>query len=137
MLRPHERLSPDLEWIMHMIGSQIHLGERIMTMQAQPNQHEEQKFRSMLDKLLDFPRWTSKQQLELEMARDAANTMLHVAETMRRGTPDTLAALRVLRLAKAVDYVLTALAAQRDIRPATLRAVFNLAGLPVDPAYGR
>jgi hypothetical protein len=108
-----------------------------MTMQAQPNQDEEQKFRCMLDKLLDFPRWTAKQQLELEMARDAANTMLHVAEGMRRSTPDTLVALRVLRLAKAVDYVLTALAAQRDIRPATLRAVFNLAGLPVDPTYGR
>lgn len=49
--------------------------------------------------------------------------------------PGAVSCLQLLKYAKVVDFVLTTLAAGRDIKPATLRVIFKLADLPVDDAY--
>jgi len=96
---------------------------------------DEQKFVEMMAKLTEMPQWGEKQQLELEMARDAALEMLRLAESMRGRPADLATSLQLLKYAKVVDFILTTLAAQREIRPSTLRVIFKLAGLRVDEAY--
>lgn len=102
-----------------------------------PSNDAEQKFQVMLANLLTPPSgWSEKQQLELEMARDISVEMLRLAETMRDTDNTGLEALlTLLKYAKVVDFILTTLASQRDIRPQTLRVIFKLAGLKVDEAY--
>lgn len=102
-----------------------------------PNRDAEQKFQTMLANLLTPQTgWSEKQQLELEMARDISVEMLRLAETMRDTDNTGLEALlTLLKYAKVVDFILTTLASQRDIRPQTLRVIFKLAGLKVDEAY--
>ncbi len=104
-------------------------------MNAIPNGNEEQKFQELLAKLLDTPGWTEKQQLELEMARDISLEMLRLAELMRDNSADLEACLILLKYAKVLDFVMSSLAARRDIKPQTLRVIFKLAGLKVDEAY--
>ncbi|MGN6668402.1 MAG: DNA-binding protein [Trinickia sp.] len=101
-----------------------------------PSGDAEQKFQAMLATLLTPPTgWSEKQQLELEMARDISAEMLRLAETMRDSDPPLEALLTLLKYAKVVDFILTTLAARRDIRPQTLRVIFKLAGLKIDEAY--
>ncbi|WP_118185269.1 DNA-binding protein [Paraburkholderia phosphatilytica] len=100
-----------------------------------PNGNAEQKFQELMAKLTATPEWTEKQQIELEMARDISVEMLHVAEAMRDGSVDLESCLVMLKYAKVLDFVMTALAARRDIKPQTLRVIFKLAGLHVDEAY--
>ena len=104
-------------------------------MSAQPDGNTEQKFQEMLTRLLATPGWTEKQQLELEMARDISVEMLRIAELMRDGPADLESCLILLKYAKVLDFVMSALAARRDIKPQTLRVIFKLAGLKVDEAY--
>ena len=106
-----------------------------MSPDAQPDGNSEQKFQELLAKLLATPGWTEKQQLELEMARDISVEMLRVAEQMRDGPADLESCLVLLKYAKVLDFVMSALAARRDIKPQTLRVIFKLAGLKVDEAY--
>ena len=94
-----------------------------------PNSRAELTFQELLAKLTLTPTWTEKQQLELEMARDIAIEMLSVAELMRDGRVDPETCLKMLRYAKVLDFLITTLAARRDIKPQTLRVIFNLAGL--------
>jgi hypothetical protein len=103
--------------------------------QRKANQQDEQKFAEMMARLLEPAKWGEKQQMELEMARDAASEMLRLAESMRANQGDLSSSLQLLKYAKVVDFVLTTLAAGRDIKPATLRVIFKLAGLPIDEAY--
>jgi hypothetical protein len=100
-----------------------------------PDGNAEQKFQEMLARLVEVPEWTEKQQLELEMARDISVEMLRLAEDMRDGGSDLEACLILLKYAKVLDFVMSALAARRDIKPQTLRVIFKLAGLRVDEAY--
>jgi len=109
--------------------------EREAAMSAQPDGNTEQKFQELLAKLLATPGWTEKQQLELEMARDISVEMLRIAEQMRDGPADLESCLILLKYAKVLDFVMSALAARRDIKPQTLRVIFKLAGLKVDEAY--
>lgn len=104
-------------------------------MSAQPNGNNEQKFQDLLAKLLATSEWTEKQQLELEMARDISVEMLRIAEEMRDDGADLEACLILLKYAKVLDFVMSALASRRDIKPQTLRVIFKLAGLKVDEAY--
>lgn len=106
-----------------------------MEQQRKASQQDEQKFADMMAKLLEPSKWGEKQQMELEMARDAATEMLRLAESMRGNPGDLASSLQLLKYAKVVDFVLTTLASGREIRPATLRVIFKLAGLPVDEAY--
>jgi len=100
-----------------------------------PDGNAEQKFQELLTHLLAVPEWSEKQQLELEMARDISTEMLRVAETMRDGGTDLENCLILLKYAKVLDFVLSSLAARREIKPQTLRVIFKLAGLKVDEAY--
>lgn len=100
-----------------------------------PDGNAEQKFQELLTRLLAVPAWTEKQQLELEMARDISVEMLRIAEEMREGTGDLETCLILLKYAKVLDFVMSALAARREIKPQTLRVIFKLAGLKVDEAY--
>lgn len=100
-----------------------------------PDGNAEQKFQELLTKLVTVPDWTEKQQLELEMARDISVEMLRVAEGMRDGPSDLETCLILLKYAKVLDFVMSALASRRDIKPQTLRVIFKLAGLKVDEAY--
>jgi hypothetical protein len=100
-----------------------------------PDGNAEQKFQELLARLLTVPEWTEKQQLELEMARDISMEMLRIAEEMRDGSADLETCLILLKYAKVLDFVMSALAARRDIKPQTLRVIFKLAGLKVDEAY--
>ena len=104
-------------------------------MSTQPEGNAEQKFQELLAKLLSTPGWTEKQQLELEMARDISVEMLQIAEQMRDGRSDLENCLILLKYAKVLDFVMSALAARREIKPQTLRVIFKLAGLKVDEAY--
>ncbi|AJY10783.1 DNA-binding protein [Burkholderia dolosa] len=94
-------------------------------------------FQIFLAKLLEqpLPDWTEKQQMELEMARTLSTQMVRIAEEMRGGTADLVQCLVLLRYAKVLDFILTSLAARRDIHPQTLRTLFRLANLKVDDAY--
>ena len=94
-----------------------------------------QQFQQLLAKLLIAPAWSEKQQLELEMARDISAEMLRIAEQMREGPADLVNYLTLLKYAKVLDFVMSALAARREIKPQTLRVIFKLAGLKVDEAY--
>lgn len=100
-----------------------------------PDGNAEQKFQELLARLVEVPEWTEKQQLELEMARDISVEMLRLAEEMRDGAADLENCLILLKYAKVLDFVMSALAARRDIKPQTLRVIFKLAGLAVDEAY--
>lgn len=100
-----------------------------------PDGNAEHKFQELLAKLVCVPEWTEKQQLELEMARDISVEMLHLAEGMRDGAADLETCLVLLKYAKVLDFLMSALAARRDIKPQTLRVIFKLAGLKVDEAY--
>ncbi|KVC29684.1 hypothetical protein [Burkholderia pseudomultivorans] len=104
-------------------------------MDALPNSSET-SFQLFLAKLLEqpLPDWTEKQQMELEMARSLSTEMVRLAEAMR-GTTDLARCLVLLRYAKVLDFILTSLAARRDIHPQTLRTLFRLANLKVDDAY--
>ncbi|AIO27171.1 MULTISPECIES: hypothetical protein [Burkholderia] len=105
-------------------------------MDALPNSSDT-SFQLFLAKLLEqpLPDWTEKQQMELEMARSLSTEMVHLAEDMRGRTPDLARCLVLLRYAKVLDFMLTSLAAHRDIHPQTLRTLFRLANLKVDDAY--
>ncbi len=100
-----------------------------------PDGNAEQKFQELLTKLVTLPQWTEKQQLELEMARDISVQMLQIAEVMRDGTADLETCLILLKYAKVLEFVMSSLAARREIKPQTLRVIFKLAGLTVDEAY--
>lgn len=100
-----------------------------------PDGNADHKFQELLAKLVCLPEWTEKQQIELEMARDISLEMLRIAETMRDGAADLETCLILLKYAKVLDFVMSALAARRDIRPQTLRVIFKLAGLKIDEAY--
>jgi len=100
-----------------------------------PDGNAEQKFQELLSTLLAVPEWTEKQQLELEMARDISTEMLRIAEAMRDVGSDFETCLIMLKYAKVLDFVLSSLAARREIKPQTLRVIFKLAGLRVDEAY--
>ena len=102
---------------------------------ANPDGQAGQQFQQLLAKLLIAPSWSEKQQLELEMARDVSAEMLRIAEQMRDGPPDLVNYLTLLKYAKVLDFVMSALAARREIKPQTLRVIFKLAGLKVDEAY--
>jgi hypothetical protein len=104
-------------------------------MNTKPDGNAEEKFQALLAKLQDVPEWTEKQQLELEMARDISVEMLRVAEDMRDNPGDLETCLILLKYAKVLDFVMSALATHRDIKPQTLRVIFKLAGLKVDEAY--
>ncbi|CAM2194568.1 DNA-binding protein [Paraburkholderia sp. A1RI_3L] len=104
-------------------------------MDALPDGKAEQKFQELLAKLTATPEWTEKQQIELEMARDISVEMLQLAEHMRDGEANLETCLILLKYAKVLDFVMTSLAARRDIKPQTLRVIFKLAGLKVDEAY--
>jgi hypothetical protein len=106
-----------------------------LAMNTKPDGNAEQKFQELLTKLLDVPSWSEKQQLELEMARDISVEMLRIAEEMRDGASDLETCLILLKYAKVLDFVMSSLAARRDIKPQTLRVIFKLAGLKVDEAY--
>jgi hypothetical protein len=105
-------------------------------MDALPNSSDT-SFQIFLAKLLEqpLPDWTEKQQMELEMARTLSTQMVRLAEEMRGGTADLVQCLVLLRYAKVLDFILTSLAARRDIHPQTLRTLFRLANLKVDDAY--
>jgi hypothetical protein len=106
-----------------------------MEQQRKTSQQDEQKFAEMMAKLLTPNPWDEKRQMELEMARDAASEVLRLAESMLRQPGDLASCGQLLNYAKVVDFVLATLAASQDIKPATLRVIFKLAGLPVDEAY--
>ncbi|MBY4868959.1 DNA-binding protein [Burkholderia sp. Bp9017] len=105
-------------------------------MDALPNSSDT-SFQLFLAKLLEqpLPDWTEKQQMELDMARTLSGQMVRLAEDMRSGTADLTRCLVLLRYAKVLDFMLTSLAARRDIHPQTLRTLFRLANLKVDDAY--
>jgi hypothetical protein len=107
-----------------------------LPMDALPNSSDT-SFQLFLAKLLEQPQleWTEKQQMELEMARSLSTQMVHFAEGMRGGNADLARCLVLLRYAKVLDFMLTSLAARRDIHPQTLRTLFRLANLKVDDAY--
>ncbi|PLZ01411.1 DNA-binding protein [Burkholderia sp. WAC0059] len=104
-------------------------------MDTLPDGNTEQKFRALIEKLLTKPEWTEKQQIELEMARDISIEMLRLAEQMRDAAADLETCLTLLKYAKVLDFVMSSLAARRDIKPQTLRVIFKLAGLTIDEAY--
>jgi hypothetical protein len=95
----------------------------------------EQQFQDMMTRLCTLPTWTEKQQTELQMARDAALDMLRIAESIQQGTAESDAPGRLLKHAKAVEFVLSMLASGQSIHPRTLRVVFRLAGLTIDDTY--
>jgi hypothetical protein len=100
----------------------------------------ERQFRAMLARLSGTAAWTTKQQLELQMASDAAQALRRTAEDLRRSEADAAGvalAPQMLKYTQAIDFVLSALSAQKSIHPATLRVVFRLAGLPVNEDYPR
>ena len=97
----------------------------------------EQQFHAMLARLSGTAEWNTKQQLELQMARDATQALRRIAEHLRRGTIEASAAPQMLKYTQAIDFVLSGLSAQKNIHPATLRVVFRLAGLQVNEDYPR
>lgn len=107
-------------------------------MDTLPNQSDAQ-FQAFLAKLLEQPQpavWGEKQQIELDMARELAVEMLQLAERMNAAhTPDLENCLVLLRHAKVLDFILSSLAARRDIHPRTLRTIFKLATLKVHDSY--
>lgn len=107
-------------------------------MDTLPNQSDAQ-FQAFLAKLLEQPQpavWGEKQQIELDMARELAVEMLQLAERMNAAhTPDLENCLVLLRHAKVLDFILSSLAARRDIHPRTLRTIFKLAKLKVHDSY--
>ncbi|AIO70358.1 hypothetical protein [Burkholderia oklahomensis] len=105
-------------------------------MDALPNQSDA-RFRAFLAKLLEQPQpaWGEKQQIELDMACALSNEMLQIAERMHAHTADLESCLVLLKYAKVLDFILSSLAARRDIHPRTLRTIFKLAKLKVDDSY--
>ena len=105
-------------------------------MDTRPNPHDEQ-FQTFLAKLTapQHEVWSEKQQIELDMARDLSVEMLRVAESIRAAAAEPESWLLLLKYAKVLDFILTSLAARRDIHPQTLRAIFKLAKLKIDEAY--
>lgn len=105
-------------------------------MDALPNQSDAQ-FQAFLVKLLEQPKstWSAKQQMELDMAHTLSAEMVSLAERLRANTEDLESCATLLKYARALDFILTSLAARRDINPRTLRTIFKLANLKVDEAY--
>ncbi|WP_323122356.1 DNA-binding protein [Burkholderia alba] len=105
-------------------------------MDALPNQSDAQ-FQAFLAKLLERPEpgWSEKQQIELDMARILSTEMVQIAERLRADATDIDSGIALLKRAKVLDFILTSLAARRDINPQTLRIIFRLASLKVSDAY--
>lgn len=105
-------------------------------MDALPNQSDAQ-FQAFLARLLEQPQpsWGAKQQMELDMAHALSTEMLYVAERLRADASDLEGCLMLLKYAKALDFILSSLSAQREINPRTLRAIFKLANVKVHDAY--
>ncbi|MCG1054226.1 hypothetical protein KQH49_04310 [Mycetohabitans sp. B5] len=74
-----------------------------MEQQRKTNQQDELKFAEMMAKLIEPSKWGEKQQMELEMARDAASELLRLAESMRRQPGDLASRLQLLKYAKVDD----------------------------------
>jgi hypothetical protein len=108
--------------------------ERI-AMDAIPEKKVDPRFQEMMARLVSSPGLSLKQQIELQMTRRISVEMLKLAETMRDGGTDMETCLILLKYATVIEFVLTALADQRDIAPPTLRMVFRLAGIDVDEDY--
>lgn len=104
-------------------------------MDVTPNHAYTQRFQAFIAKLLTQPAWSEKQQLELDMARELSVEMLQLAERMRDHSPDLERCLVLLKYAKVLDFIMTSLAARRDINPQTLRTIFKLAKIKIDEAY--
>jgi hypothetical protein len=104
-------------------------------MDAIPNHTDTQRFQSFMAKLLEQPAWSEKQQLELDMARELSTQMLQLAERMRDDTTSLESCLVLLKYAKVLDFIMTSLAARREINPQTLRTIYKLAKLKIDESY--
>lgn len=107
-----------------------------VTMGALPNQSDAQ-FQAFMNRLLEQPEaaWSEKQRMEIDMAHMLSADMLQVAERMRAGHADLESGLVLLKYAKVLDYILSSLAARREIHPQTLRTIFRLANLKIHDAY--
>ncbi|OJA31599.1 DNA-binding protein [Burkholderia ubonensis] len=105
-------------------------------MDALPNQSDAQ-FQAFLNRLLEQPKsaWTEKQWMELDMALALSTQMLQIAERMRDGQANLENSLVLLRYAKVLDFILSSLAARRDIHPQTLRTIFRLANIKIVDEY--
>ncbi|AOI73560.1 hypothetical protein [Burkholderia ubonensis] len=105
-------------------------------MDALPNQSDAQ-FQAFLNRLLEQPKpgWTEKQWMELDMALALSTQMLQIAERMRDGQANLENSLVLLRYAKVLDFILSSLAARRDIHPQTLRTIFRLANIRIVDEY--
>ncbi|WP_179403300.1 DNA-binding protein [Burkholderia guangdongensis] len=105
-------------------------------MAAVPNQIDAQ-FQAFLSKLLNQPQpvWGEKQQMELDMARDLSIEMTKLAERLRENAADVASTLLLLRYSKVLEFIMSSLAAQREINPRTLRTIFKLTRIKVDDAY--
>lgn len=105
-------------------------------MDALPNQSDA-RFQAFLAKLLEQPQasWNEKQQIELDTARALSSEMLRIAEQMRADTASFDNWLALLKYAKVLDFILSSLAARREINPRTLRTILKLANFSIDPAY--
>ncbi|WP_414441539.1 DNA-binding protein [Burkholderia sp. 22PA0106] len=106
-------------------------------MNTLPNQSDTQ-FQAFLTKLLAQPQpveWSEKQQIELDMARALSTHMLRVAEQLHAQPGDTESWLTLYRYGRALDFILTSLAACRDIHPRTLRTILKLARFEVNANY--
>ncbi|WP_246792115.1 DNA-binding protein [Burkholderia perseverans] len=102
-----------------------------------PNQSDVQ-FQAFLARLLAQPEpaaWGEKQQIELDMARALSTNMLRVAEHLQTDTSDTDGWLTLYRYGRALDFILSSLAACREIQPRTLRTILKLARFEVDVNY--
>lgn len=107
-----------------------------VTMGALPNQSDAQ-FQAFMNRLLEQPEaaWSEKQRMEIHMAHMLSADMLQMAERMRAGHADLESGLVLLKYAKVLDYILSSLAARREIHPQTLRTIFRLANLKIHDAY--
>ena len=79
--------------------------------------------------------WGEKQKMELDMARALSTEMLQLAERLRDSPQNLEGCLVLLKYAKVLDFIVSSLAARREINPQTLRTIFRLANLKVDEAY--
>jgi len=132
--RRRARCDPAIARRRHAPRAAIRASNEVI-MDALPNSSDT-SFQIFLAKLLEqpLPEWTEKQQMELEMARALSTEMVRLAESLR-GSTDLARCLVLLRYSKVLDFILTSLAARRDIHPQTLRTLFRLANLKVDDAY--
>ncbi len=102
-----------------------------------PNQSDAQ-FQAFLTKLLVQPQpteWGDKQRIELDMARSLSTSMLRVAEYLHTHPGDAESWLTLYRYGRALDFILSSLAACREIHPRTLRTILKLARFEVDANY--